>query len=213
MRRHFLAGLLVAVPLGATALILKWMFNTMDNILQPFIRLVWGRSFAGLGIALTIVLIYLLGIMASNVGGKRIIHFGESLVGKVPMIRELYSSIQQILKSFSRSGQTAFLQTVLMEFPRKGMWTLGFITREFCTESGEKRLNIFVPTAPNPMSGFLEITSEEEVIRTDIPVNEALKMIVSAGKVSPPELSRRLSKILSDPAHSESKITPGGNGI
>lgn len=192
LRRQFLTGILIVVPIGATILILVWIFTAIDNILQPAIRTVWGYTIPGVGFGITIVLIYLVGIIASNVGGRRLIRYGESLLAKVPVFRPVYSGIKQILESFSAPGKTGFLQVVLVEFPRKGMMTIGFVTNESSSESGEKLLNIFVPTSPNPTSGFLQIAREGEVIRINISVDDALKMVVSGGKISPKEVSDRL---------------------
>lgn len=192
LRRQFLTGILIVVPIGATILILVWIFTAIDSILQPAIRTVWGHTIPGVGFGITIVLIYLVGIIASNVGGRRLIRYGESLLAKVPVFRPVYSGIKQILESFSAPGKTGFLQVVLVEFPRKGMMTIGFVTNESSSESGEKLLNIFVPTSPNPTSGFLQIAREGEVIRTNISVDDALKMVVSGGKMSPKEVSDRL---------------------
>jgi len=196
LRTQFLAGILVVVPIGATILILFWIFNQIESIpgLQAVIKRIFGHPVPGVGFGITIILIYLVGIIASNVVGRRLIHYGESLLAKVPVVRPLYTGIKQILEGFSRPGKTGLMQAVLIEFPRKGIWTMGFITNESPTQSGERQLNIFVPTSPNPMSGFLQIVSEDEVIRTNIPIDEALKMIISAGKVSPQEISDRLSE-------------------
>jgi len=192
LRRQFLTGILIVVPIGATILILVWIFTAIDSILQPAIRTVWCHTIPGVGFGITIILIYLVGIIASNVGGRRLIHYGESLLAKVPVFRPVYSGIKQILESFSAPGKTGFLQVVLVEFPRKGMMTIGFVTNESSNEFGEKLLNIFVPTSPNPTSGFLQIAREGEVIRTNISVDDALKMVVSGGKMSPKEVSDRL---------------------
>ena len=194
VRRQFLTGILVVLPLGATILILVWIFEKVDNILQPVIQLALGRTIPGVGFGITIVLIYLVGIIASNVIGKKIIKYGESLLIKIPVFRPLYSTIKQILGSFSSSGKTGLGQTVLVEFPRKGLWTIGFITNESPAQSGKVQLTIFIPLAPNPISGFIQIVSEEEVVRTDITIDEALKMIVSAGKVSPEKIYNKLSQ-------------------
>ncbi len=196
LRKQFLTGILVVVPIGATTLIFIWIFTTIDNILQPVIQLIVGHPVRGIGFGITIVLIYLAGVIASNVVGKSLIRYGESVLSKVPVVRPLYASIKQILESFSRPSKSGLLQVVLIEFPRKGMWTLGFITNEMLTQSGETQLNIFIPTAPNPTGGFLQIVKEEEVIRTDIPVNEALRMVISAGMVSPQEVSNKLPGII-----------------
>ena len=193
LRRQFLTGFLVVVPVGATILILVWIFNTIDNILQPLIQFIFGQPVPGIGFGITIVLIYLVGVVAGNIGGKRLIRYGESLLVKVPVVRPLYNSIKEIVNSFSSSDKTGFIQTVLVEFPRKGIWTVGFITNESRDGAGETQLNIFIPTSPNPTSGFLQIVRQEEVIRTDIPVDDALKMVVSAGKVSPKGITERLS--------------------
>ncbi len=196
LRKQFLTGILVIVPIGATILILIWIFTTIDNILQPVIQLIVGHPVRGVGFGITIVLIYLAGVIASNVVGKSLIRYGESVLSKVPFVRPLYASIKEILESFSRPSKSGLLQVVLIEFPRKGMWTLGFITNEMLMPSGETQLNIFIPNAPNPTGGFLQIVKEEEVIRTDIPVNEALRMVISAGRVSPQEVSDKLPGII-----------------
>ena len=192
LRTQFLAGILVIVPIGATALILVWIFRSIDNILQPVLTSLLGRHIPGVGFGVLIVLIYLAGVIASSVLGRRIIRFGESLVRRVPLVRYLYNGIKQIVDSFSAPGETGFMQVVLAEFPRKGMRTIGFITNETVDQSGKKLLNIFIPTAPNPTSGFLQIAREGEVIRTGISVENAIKMIVSAGRVVPEEISNKL---------------------
>jgi len=192
-RGHFLAGILAVIPIAATVLILIWLFTTLDSILQPVIQLIWGHPVPGVGFGIAILLIYLVGVIVSNVIGKRLLNYGESLLARVPVVRQVYTGIKQISESFSMPGKSGFMQTVLVEFPRKDIWTVGFITKESPTQSGEIQLNIFIPTAPNPTSGFLQIVKEDEIIRTDIPVSEALQMIISAGKVSPQEISSRLS--------------------
>ena len=193
LRRQLLAGILLVIPLGITILILIWIFTSIDNILQPVIEIIWGRSVPGVGVGVTVVLIYIVGLIANNVFGKRIVRYGESLLAKVPVIRPLYAGIKQFLESFTNLGKTGLTQAVLIEFPRKGIWTMGFITNELPTQSGKAQLNIFIPTSPNPTSGFLQIVREDDVVRTNIPVDEALKMIISAGRMSPQEISDRLS--------------------
>ena len=192
LRAQFLAGILITVPIGATILILVWIFVTIDNILQPTIHSISGYANPGLGFALTIVLINLAGAIGTNVVGRKLLRYGAFLLRRVPVARQLYAGIKQILDSFSAPGKTGFMQVVLAEFPRKGMRTIGFITNESHDKSGKKILSIFIPTAPNPTSGFLQIARESEIIRTDISVDAALKMIVSAGRVFPEEVSSKL---------------------
>lgn len=190
LRKNFLAGLLVAVPIGIVILILTWFFTTIDSLLQPVIKAVFGQEFIGLGFAISLVLIYLGGVLASNIVGRRIIHFGESILARVPVLRQLYSGSKLVIAGLSGTGldKAAFREVVLVEFPRQGMKTIAFITNEIKNKSGKKLLTIYIPTAPVPTSGYFEIVSEDMVIRTDIPVDEAMQMVISSGMISPAEL-------------------------
>ncbi|MFC2059742.1 DUF502 domain-containing protein [Chloroflexota bacterium] len=190
---QFGTGIITIVPIVATIWILYWIFIAVDNVLQPLIRSVWGYTVTGVGFGIAIVLIYLVGVIASNVVGKRLIRYGESTLPWMPIVRQLYTGIKQILESFTTSGETGLMQPVLIEFPKKGMRALGFVTSELCDEPGKKLLTVFIPTSPNPTSGFLEIVGEDKIIRTNITVENAFKMIVSAGRVSPKEVADKLS--------------------
>jgi uncharacterized membrane protein len=192
LRRQFVTGILVIVPAAAAILILVWLFFTIDNLLQPVARYLLGHSVAGLGIGITIVLIYLTGVVATSVIGKRLVRYGESLLSRVPVFRYLYTGIKQIMESFAAPREAGFLQVVLVEFPKKGMRVIGFLTSESRAQSGQKLLTVFIPTSPNPTSGYLEIVRENDVIRTSISIDDALKMVLSAGKVSLPEVTDRL---------------------
>jgi uncharacterized membrane protein len=184
IRTWFIAGVLVIVPIAVAVLILRWLFLYVDGILQPVARRLFGYELAGLGFALTVVLIFVTGIIATSVIGKRMVAIGESLLAKVPLFRYLYTSIKEIMVSFATPSETAFLQVVLVEFPKKDMRVIGFVTSESRTQSGEKILNVFIPTSPNPTSGYLEIVKESDIIRTNISIDNALKMVLSAGRVS-----------------------------
>ena len=189
---QFLAGIIIIVPIGITILILVWIFNAVDGVLQPIVRAIWGQTIPGVGFGAMIVLIYLAGLIANNVIGKQLIHWGESVLAKIPGFRLLYSGIKQILESFASPNKSGFLDVVLVEFPRKGMRSIGFVTNQAYNESGEKLLNVFIPTAPTPTSGFLQIMKESEVIRTKLSVDEALKMVVSVGRMAPKEVGDKL---------------------
>jgi uncharacterized membrane protein len=194
VRTSFIAGVIVVVPIAATVLILRWLFLYIDGILglQELTERLLGYSVPGLGVAMTIVLIFVTGIIATSVAGKRLVDYGESLLARVPLFRYLYTGIKQIMVSFAAPGESRFLQVVLVEFPKKGMRVVGFMTSEASTPSGEKLLTVFIPTSPNPTSGYLEIVREREVIRTNISIDDALKMVLSAGKVSLKEVTDRL---------------------
>ena len=192
LRTQFITGILVVVPVGAAILILRWLFLTFDNILQPVAESLLGYTIPGLGLGIIVVLIYLAGVVATNVIGRRLIRYGESLLARVPLFRYLYTGIRQILQSFATPREGGFLQVVLVEFPKKGMRAIGFVTSESRVESGEKLLSVFIPTSPNPTSGYLEIVRENDIIKTNISIDDALKMVLSAGKVSLQEVTDRL---------------------
>jgi len=192
LRAQFVAGILVVVPIGAAILILAWVFVSIDNVLQPVVKALLGHTIPGVGFGITVVLIYLAGVVATNVLGKRLIRYIESLLARVPLFRYVYTGIKQILESFSTASEAGFLQVVLVEFPKKGMRVIGFVTSESCDRSGEKLLSVFIPTSPNPTSGYLEMVRENDIIRTNISIDDALKMVLSAGKVSLEEITDKL---------------------
>jgi uncharacterized membrane protein len=192
LRAQFGAGILVVVPIIIAVLILVWLITYIDNIVQPVAMSLLERRIPGLGFGIIVLLIYLTGVIATNIVGKRLVRYGESLLARVPLFRHLYTGIKQILESFATPREGGFLQVVLVEFPKKGMRAIGFVTSESRVESGEKLLNVFIPTTPNPTSGFLEIVKESDVIRTSVSIEDALKMVVSAGKVSVQEVTDRL---------------------
>ncbi len=190
LRKHFLAGILVVVPLGIAIWILAWIFTNIDNILQPIIEGIFDRPITGLGFVVAIVLIYIIGIIAENIIGGKLIRFGESLLTRVPVFRQIYTGAKQVVEGLSGAGmnKAAFREVVFVEFPREGMQTIAFITSEITEKSGKKLFTIYVPTAPLPTSGYLEIVTEDKLIRTDIPVDEAMKMVISSGMILPTKM-------------------------
>ena len=191
MRTHFLAGVLVIVPVAASVLILVWVFTTIDNILQPIIKEIFGRSITGLGFGVTILLVFIVGIIAGNYVGRRLIHFGDSLLKKVPLFRQIYTGAKQVMDGFSGTGaisKAAFREVVLVEFPARGMTTVAFITNEFKAQTGERLFAVYIPTSPTPWAGFAAIVTEGSMTRTKISVDEALKMCISGMMISPSTL-------------------------
>ncbi|MFC2014973.1 DUF502 domain-containing protein [Chloroflexota bacterium] len=181
-------GLLTIVPFAGTVGILYWGFVKIDGIMQPLIEGISGHTIPGVGFAITVFLILVVGFVASNIVGKKLIHYGESAIPWFPIVHQLYDGIKQIMESFSLPKKGSRMQPVLTEFPRKGMKVIGFITNEFEDEFGRKLFTVFIPTSPNPTSGFLQIVNEEEIVRTPISIENALKTIVSAGRVAPQEV-------------------------
>ncbi len=141
---------------------------------------------------MTVVLIYLAGVVARNVFGFRILQYFDKLLKRVPVFNLLYRSIRQIMSSFSSVDSTSFLQVVLVDFPQKGMKALAFVTNEITGQDGVKYYSVLIPHAPNPMSGFMEVVREEDITRTKISVDEAVQMVVSAGRVMPDEVRAKI---------------------
>jgi uncharacterized membrane protein len=188
LRTHFLAGILVIVPIAASVLILIWVFTTIDNILQPIIKEIFGRTITGLGFGVTILLVFIVGIIAGNYVGKRLIHMGDSLLRRVPLFRQLYTGAKQVMEGFSGTGaisKAAFREVVLVEFPTNRMTHVAFITNEFTSSDGRKLFAVYLPSTPVPWSGFSGIVTEDMITRTTITVDEALKMVISGVMIAP----------------------------
>ncbi|MEE8418641.1 MAG: DUF502 domain-containing protein, partial [Dehalococcoidales bacterium] len=173
--------------------VLWWTFNKIDAILEPLISTVWVNPPPGLGFAIIMVLIMLTGFAASNVIGKKLLHYIELGIPFMPVFRWFYTGIKQIVESFTAPSGLSQMKPVLTEFPRKGMKVIGFITNELTQEPNKKIYSVFIPTSPNPTSGYLQIVDEGEITPIDISVDSALKMIISAGRVVPEELLKNLA--------------------
>jgi uncharacterized membrane protein len=193
IRAQFLAGILVVVPVAASILILIWVFTGIDNILQPIVKAIAGHTIPGVGFGVTIVLIYLVGVLARNFIGKRLMRYGNSIMMRVPVFRGLYSGIRQIVETVAAPDKASFMQVVLVEFPRKEMWTIGFVTKEIIAKNGEKLFSVLIPTSPTPWSGFFQIVKEKDVINTEMSVEDAVKMIISGGMTTPENFAKNLS--------------------
>jgi len=190
-RKNFLAGILIVVPLAIALWILWWVFSSVDNLLQPVIEAIFGREIQGLGFAIFLVLIYITGVIASNYLGKKIVSFSEALVTRVPILRQLYIGAKQVVEGLSGAGvnKAAFREVVFVDFPREGMTTIAFITNVVTDKSGKKYYAIYIPTAPVPTSGYFEIATEEQIIHTDIPIDEGIKIVISSGMILPNKVS------------------------
>jgi uncharacterized membrane protein len=193
LRNNFLAGILVIVPLAVTIFILVWLFIALDNILQPVITAIWTKfdpdfnEIRGLGVVAAIILLYLAGLITNNFLGKKLVKILEKTINRIPILKQLYNSIKQVIEGITGKGikKAAFREVVFIEFPRKGMTAPAFVTNIISEESGKKMYAIFVPTAPTPWTGFAEIVMEEDVIHTDLSVDECLKMVISMGVILP----------------------------
>jgi uncharacterized membrane protein len=189
----FITGLAVIVPIGLTLYILVFLINTMDSLLkvipieyQP--EALFGFRIPGLGVIVTVLLILICGLIAKSYLGYKVVSSGENLVDKVPFVRTIYQSIKQVSDSMFSDRRSGFKKVVLVEFPRKGIYTVGFVTgtpgQEILSKTGQTCVSVFLPTTPNPTSGYLVIMSEDELMQVDISVEEALTYIISVGIVT-----------------------------
>jgi len=193
LRRYLVAGLLVWVPVGVTMLIVAFLVDLMDRTLlllpdslQP--EKLLGFRIPGLGLVLTAVIVFVTGVIVTNLFGMQLVKIGERVLQRIPLVRSIYASVKQVTQSLFSSGKS-FRKVVLVEYPRKGMWSLAFQTGagagEISNKTGKKIANVFIPTTPNPTSGFFLMVPHEDVIELDMSVDDGLKMLLSVGVVIP----------------------------
>ncbi|WP_194711516.1 DUF502 domain-containing protein [Noviherbaspirillum soli] len=209
MRKYFVTGLLILVPLAITIWVLNLIISTMDQSLlllperwRP--EAVVGFHIPGLGTILTLLFIFLTGLATRNFIGKRIVWAWEGLLTRIPVVRSIYSSVKQVSDTLFSSSGNAFRKALLVQYPRQGSWTIAFLTG---VPGGDVRnhlkgdyVSIYIPTTPNPTSGFFLMVPRADTIELDMNVDEALKYIVSMGVVSPEHFEK---KLIIDPAKVE----------
>jgi uncharacterized membrane protein len=194
LRRYLVAGLLVWIPLGVTIFILRVLIGLMDRSLllipQQYRPEEWfGFTIPGLGLILTLLVLLITGLLAANIVGRSMVGLWESMLDRIPVVRSVYSAAKNFAEIvFSDSGQS-FKKVLLIEYPRKGVYSLAFQTATSLGEvqgrMGEEMICTFVPTTPNPTSGYIIILPKKDIIELDMEIDEALKMIISLGVVVP----------------------------
>jgi len=203
LRRYLIAGLLVWLPVVVTVLILKFLIDLVDRTLlllpamvQPEILI--GFRIPGLGFLLSGVVLLLTGMVVTNLLGRNMVKVWEGLLARIPVVRAIYSASKQLTETLFGGSGKSFRKVVLVRYPHPGMWTLAFLTGDGMAEANRKTgrdlVNIFVPTTPNPTSGFFLMVAREDMVELDMPVDVGIKLILSAGAVAP-----------------ESKPEPAGN--
>jgi len=185
LRQNFLAGLLFLVPFIAAVLILAWVFNTIDGILQPVIRLFFGRTITGLGLISTLIIIMIFGLIWNNGLGRTVLKGIDKMFEHLPIFSQIYTGAKQVVESLGGVKRNAFKEAVLIDFPRSGTKSLAFITNIMEDENNQKIYVVYVPGSPNPTSGFLMLLREHQIHRPDLAVDCAMRMIVSCGMVTP----------------------------
>ena len=196
MKRYFVTGLLIWVPLGITVWVLKLLIGTMDQslLLLPaaYRPESWmGMYIPGLGAILTLLVILLTGLFTANIIGQRLIRFWEGLLGRIPVVKSIYYSVKQVSDTLFSGNGEAFRKVLLVRYPHPQAWSLAFQTtvpgKEVAGKLVEEYVGVFVPTTPSPVNGFYFFVKKSEVIELDMDVDVALKYIVSMGVVASPE--------------------------
>lgn len=200
LRNYFLTGIIVTAPVGITIALAFWVISWIDSKIVPLIpegynpqllfEIHTGIHVPGIGLVVVFIGLTLIGFLAAGLVGRVLVRTGEGILTRMPVIRSVYSALKQIFETVLRSSSRSFREVALIEYPRRGIWALGFITTktsgEVQSDISEDVVNVFLPTTPNPTSGFLLFVPKKDIIVLSMTVEEAIKMIVSAGIVTPP---------------------------
>lgn len=190
LRKYLLAGLVVWLPILVTFVVLRFIVDLLDNTLallpkgyQP--QELFGMNIPGLGVIVSLSLLLITGVLATNFLGQHLMLWGESILARIPLVRSIYNAAKQVIQAILATNSQAFRKVLLIEYPRKGSWSLAFqtgsATPEIAAHTGEEMVSLFVPTTPNPTSGFLMMLPKREVIELSMSIDEALKLIISLG--------------------------------
>jgi uncharacterized membrane protein len=190
-KRYLLAGLLLWTPIAITIWVITWVFDALDNVLPVALRseVLFGVHVPGFGVLVVVLFILITGFLAANLIGQRLVEVWEGVMRRIPLVRSIYSSVKQVSDTILSPNGQAFRQAVLVQYPRHGSWTIGFLTgtpsAEVAAHLPSDCVSIYVPTTPNPTSGFFLMMPRAEVIELSIGVDAALKYVVSMGTVPP----------------------------
>jgi len=202
LRKYFISGIVVFLPLALTVYLLFSAVNFVDgffgNFLKPYFDENYGFYFRGLGIIVGIYVIILVGFFTTNFAGRKIHAYFERLFLKLPFFRQVYPALKEMaIFLFTRERVTSFKQVVVIEYPRKGIYSVGFLTsdsaQEICDHVERKLCNVFIPSSPGPLTGFTVLIPKDEIIYTHMTIEDAFKFIVSGGVVNPHETVVRSS--------------------
>lgn len=194
LKKYLLAGLVVWLPLLITIGVLRFIIDLLDKTLalipeayQPEHLL--GLHIPGLGVILSLILLVSTGIFATNFFGQRLVIWGESILSRIPLVRSIYNAVKQVMNAVLSTNSEAFRKVLLIEYPRKDVWTIGFqtgsVNAEINDKVNEEMVSLFIPTTPNPTSGFLMMYPKKDTIELSMSIDEALKFIISLGVMQP----------------------------
>jgi uncharacterized membrane protein len=204
LRNIFLAGLLVTLPISLTIFILSFLFKSLDTLSPIFTHwltllgapLPEGYRIPFLGVIMTFIIVFLVGAVTTNIFGQKLLHVWEEIIEKIPFVRRIYKGTKQVVSSFATMDTKSFTKVVLIEFPRKGAHAIAFVTGKTRGElkhlTSDNHLKIFVPTTPNPTSGFIIFAEPSEFIELDMTIEEGIKFVISGGIVSPEQIIKSI---------------------
>jgi uncharacterized membrane protein len=190
-KRYFLAGLLLLAPLSITIWVITWVFDLLDSVLPQALRSesLFGIHIPGFGVLVVLLVVLTTGFLAANLIGQKLVSIWENLMQRIPLVRSIYSSVKQVSDTILSPNGQAFRQAVLVQYPRQGSWTIAFLTgtpaEELAVKLPTECVSVYVPTTPNPTSGFFLMMPKSEVILLSIGVDAALKYVISMGTVPP----------------------------
>jgi|OpeIllAssembly_1097287.scaffolds.fasta_scaffold147845_1 uncharacterized membrane protein len=193
IKKTFLTGLVVVVPILITAFALYWLFRVLDGFLSPIIHQILGREIPGLGILSEIVIIFLVGVLATNVLGSRVLKWFQTLLMRIPVFNNIYPTIKQLVEAFHPSSSSTFQKVVLVEYPKAGILAVGFLTSEVSlkgTAQAQRLVSVYLPTN-NLYIGNVALFKQEDLIITDFTVEEGLKIVLSGGTAFPPTIQHQ----------------------
>ena len=195
LRTRMISGILILIPLGITLFILNIMLASLTAfvrpLLHPFLGEIPENAVTFIALCVTTLIIYFTGLITNHIIGRRMIHLGERVLMKMPIIKSVYSASKQVVETFSSSTKATFKAVAVVEFPRKGSLAIGFVTGAMTNPDGQLVYRVFIATTPNPTTGFLLLIPADEVQFTDITVEDGVKMIVSGGVLSPDSYQKR----------------------
>ncbi len=209
MRKYLIAGLLVWLPLGVTVLVIKLLVEVMDKTLlllpEPWRpEALLGFSIPGVGVVLSVLVVFATGVIVAHFLGHHLVTAWESLLSRIPLVRSIYTGVKQVAETVLSNSTQSFRKVIMVEYPRRGMWCLGFQTGtglgEVQARTGEGVVAVFVPTTPNPTSGFVVMVPRSDIIELDMDVDDGLKMIISMGVVVPEWPKNNLGKVAQEGA-------------
>ena len=181
IQRTLGAGILVMLPIGITILVLKFLFDVLDGILKDLIGLLPGPDIPGIGLAVLIVSVYLVGIIAAHVVGRRLIAFGHRVLEVIPLVKNIYGTTRSAVELLSSNNESRYSGVVLIDWPRPGIQSIGLVTSRMVDTDGKEVLAVYIPTTPIPSSGFLVMVAAKDVTHTEMSVDDAMKVVISGG--------------------------------